>query len=134
MAENCVTVEIITPERVLLREQAESLIVPASGGYMGVLPGHAPLVTKLGIGVAGMKQGGKDLKVAISGGFMEVSNNRAVLLADVAEKAEEIDTARAERALARAEHRLHDKDAGVDLLRAELAMRRAIARMQATRK
>src|SRR5690606_26321207 len=109
-----ITLEVVTPERVVLREQVDSFVVPAKEGYLGVLPGHAPLVAELSIGVLTYKGDGKENTAAISGGFMEVAHDKAVLLADTAELAEEIDVDRAMRARQRAEERLAKKDPGLD--------------------
>lgn len=126
-----ITLEVVTPERVVLREQVDSFVVPAKEGYLGVLPGHAPLVAELNIGVLTYKGDGRENTAAISGGFMEVANDKAVLLADTAELAEEIDVDRAFRAKERAEERLAKRDPGLDVVRAEAALRRAMARLKA---
>lgn len=127
------TLEVITPERTVLDTvQVKSLIVPALDGLLGVLPGHAPLVAGLGIGVVKYKEAGKDryTKMAITGGFLEVSDDRAVLVADAAELASSIDVLRARQARDRAQARLRDRSALIDHARAELALRRALNRLQ----
>lgn len=126
-----ITMEVVTPERVVIREQVDSLVVPAAEGYLGVLPGHAPIVAQLGIGVLSYKQEGKEATAAVSGGFMEVAGDKAVLLADTAELAGEIDVERAKRSKERAEERLAKRGADLDVARAEAALRRAMARLKA---
>lgn len=125
-----ILMEVVSPERLVIREEIESLIVPASGGYLGVLPGHAPLITGLVPGVVEYKAEGSTTKMAISGGFMEVYANKATILADTAERREEIDLERAKRAKERAERRLRERAADLDVQRAELALRRALARIK----
>jgi len=112
-------------------EDVESLVVPAALGYLGVLPGHAPLVTALDIGVIKYKREGKTRKMAISGGFMEVINNKVIVLADTAEPGDQIDLARAEQAKERARKRLAERGADLDVKRAELALKRAMSRIKA---
>lgn len=124
-------VEIITPERLVLRGEAESLILPATEGYLGVLPRHAPYLAGLNVGVIRYRQGGNLKRVAVSGGFFEVNRNKVVVLADTAEKGEEIDIARARRAKERAERRLAERAPDLDVRRAEFALRRALARLRA---
>jgi len=123
--------EVITPERVALRENISSLVVPGSYGYLGIRAGHAPLVTDLVPGVVTFILAGKKEKMAVSGGFLEVSANKITLLADTAERHAEIDVARAKRAMERAERRLRRHKEGLSVMRAELAVRRALARIQA---
>lgn len=132
MAET-LTLEVITPERAVLdKVEVKALIVPALDGLLGVLPGHAPLVAGLGIGVVKYKEDGADryTKMAITGGFLEVSDNHAVLVADAAEKADSIDLLRARQARDRAQARLRDRSALIDYARAELALQRALNRLQ----
>jgi F-type H+-transporting ATPase subunit epsilon len=126
-----IVMEVVSPERLVLREEVDSLVAPGSNGYLGILPGHAPLVTGLAPGVLEYKIEGKENKLAISGGFMEVYENKATILADTAERKEEIDLERAKRAKERAEKRLRERPEGLDVQRAELALRRALARIKA---
>lgn len=131
---NVLDLEVVTPEKVLLKEKVTSLIVPATEGYVGVLYNHAPLITGLKPGVVKYRLGeGKgDLRVlSISTGFMEVAHNVATLLVDTAERPEDIDVERAKAAKARAEKRLHERHPGLDVHRAELALHKALARIQA---
>ncbi|WP_366923714.1 F0F1 ATP synthase subunit epsilon [Metallumcola ferriviriculae] len=133
MADKKLTVEVVTPERSVAGKEIDSLVVPASEGYLGVLPGHAPLVTGLQVGVITMKNGGQDETIAISGGFMEVIEDKVTIMPDTAETAAEIDAARAERAKERAEERLEKRPEGLDAARAEAALQRAIARIKAVK-
>ena len=130
MADKSIKFEVVTPE-VVFSEDVESLVVPAALGYLGVLPGHAPLVTALDIGVIKYKREGKTRKMAISGGFMEVINNKVIVLADTAEPGDQIDLARAEQAKERARKRLAERGADLDVKRAELALKRAMSRIKA---
>ncbi|MEL7567305.1 MAG: F0F1 ATP synthase subunit epsilon [Dehalobacterium sp.] len=131
MAEKSIKFEVVTPEKVVFSADIDSVVVPAALGYLGVLPNHAPLVTALDIGVIKLKQEGKIEKMAISGGFMEVIDNKAVVLADTAEMGDQINLARAEDAKERAKRRISEHAADLDLLRAELALKRAISRIKA---
>ncbi|KNZ68413.1 ATP synthase F1 subunit epsilon [Thermincola ferriacetica] len=131
MADKQVKVEIVTPERIVFSEEVEFVVVPGEEGYLGILANHAPIVAALKIGVMKVIQNQKEIKLAISGGFMEVSKNKLVVLADTAERGDEIDVARARAAKERAEQRLASRTHDIDLVRAELALRRAIARIKA---
>jgi len=131
MAEKSIKFEVVTPERIVLADDIESVIVPAALGYLGVLPNHAPLVTALDIGVIKYKKEGKTKKMAISGGFMEVIDNKVVVLAGTAEPGDKIDLARAEQAKERAKRRLAERSPDLDVARAELALKRALSRIKA---
>lgn len=131
MADKTIKLEVVTPEKVVLTADVEAIKVPASLGYLGVLPNHAPLVTGLQVGVITFKQNGKTNKMATSGGFMEVVNNKAVVLADTAELGDEIDLQRAMAARDRAKQRLIERHPGIDLARAEVALRKALTRIKA---
>ncbi len=131
MADKNLTVEIVTPERMVFSEPAEMVVVPGVEGYLGILPLHAPIVSGLEIGVLKVVNGGKEAKIAISGGFMEVSNDRVVVIADTAEQGNEIDVLRAKSAQERAEQRLNNRTADIDAARAETSLRRAVARLRA---
>ena len=131
MADKNIVVEIVTPERMVYSESADFVVVPGIEGYLGILPLHAPIVSGLNIGLLKVIKEGKESKVAISGGFMEVNENKTVILADTAEHSDEIDVDRANAALERAEQRLANKSFDVDVARAEMAMRRALTRLKA---
>ncbi|CEP68441.1 ATPase, F1 complex, delta/epsilon subunit [Moorella glycerini] len=124
--------EVITPERVTLKAEAESIIAPGVLGYLGVLPGHAPLITPLKAGVVTYRpEGGGEERLAVSGGFLEAGPEHVVILADTAEKAAEIDVERARQARERAARRLRERPPGLDVARAEAALQRATARLKA---
>ena len=128
------SVEIVTPERVLFSsDQVVSLTVPAWEGSLGVMAFHAPMVAALRIGVITVKLAdGEEVRISTTGGFMEVADNKAVILCDVAELDKEIDVERAQRALERALARLRNfQDPTIDRERARRAKERALARLKA---
>lgn len=125
--------EIVTPEKQLFSGAVDSVTVPSTTGYLGILPGHAPLLAELGIGEVSYKIGERTDYLFCSWGFVEVLPDRVVLLAQEAELASDIDIKRAEEAKARAEKMLASKDAGIDFRRAELALLRAISRLEAVK-
>lgn len=125
--------EIVTPEKQLFAGAVDSVTVPSTTGYLGILPGHAPLLAEIGIGEVSYKIGGQTEFLFCSWGFMEVLPDRVVLLAQTAEAASDIDVKRAEEAKIRAEKYLASKDPGVDFERAELSMLRAISRLNAVK-
>ena len=132
------TLEIATPERLLLREEASEAQIPTPTGFIGVLPLHAPLLSSLGTGVLTYTVGGQPHRMAVSGGHVEVLPDHVRVLARRAEKAAEIDIDRAERAFKRAQERLGQAGAdstsmGIDLARAMDAMYRAQARLEAAK-
>ena len=127
--------DIVTPERTMLSEEAQSIQLPASSGSLGILAGHAPLLAELGVGecVVKLPTGAEEL-LAIAGGFVEVSRERVTVLADTAEFASAIDTNRAEASLARARELLASVDgSGVSREEAADAARRAQARLRVAR-
>src|SRR4029077_17765639 len=110
-----ISVDILTPERRVLQAQADSVVVPAFDGELGILANHTPLVAELQAGQIRMRTG-EDVQVfAVSGGFVEVQNNHVVVMAETAEMAHEIDIERARQAAERAKAALHSPSAGVDL-------------------
>src|SRR5215472_6167070 len=127
---------VVTPEKQLLRERDVEMQLPGAGGAIGVLPGHAPLITELGIGeLSYAGPGGKQAtSFSVVRGFAEVLPDRVTVLAETGERAEEIDVARAEAALQRAEKRLASQDANIDWDRASVALQRALIRIQVARK
>ncbi|NPV74707.1 MAG: F0F1 ATP synthase subunit epsilon [Pelotomaculum sp.] len=131
MSDKTQRLEIVTPQRKVFSEDVSFLVAPGTEGELGVLPNHAPLITSLNIGIMRIQQEGKTLKVVVTGGFMEVRDNKVTVLANAAERAEEIDVARAEAARRRAEERLAKKTPDIDVLRAELALKRALTRLKA---
>jgi F-type H+-transporting ATPase subunit epsilon len=127
---------VVTPERQLLRETVVEVTIPGLDGELGILPGHAPLITELGIGELRYRTStsSQPVLLAILRGFAEVLPDRVTLLAETAERAEEIDLARAEAAKARAEQRLASNDTNIDWDRASVALQRAVIRIQVARK
>jgi len=135
MGENTFMLEMVTPEQILLEDEVQFMVAPAVEGELGVLRNHAPLVAALDIGVLRYKDsGGTEKRVAISGGFFEVIDNVARVLAETAERGDEIDVLRAKAAKERAEKRLAQRSEEVDFTRAQMALRRAIARIKAAEK
>jgi F-type H+-transporting ATPase subunit epsilon len=125
------TVEIVTPERVVFNETGvESVTLPGSEGELTVLPSHAPLMTSLRPGPLTFRRGGFETDVALSGGFLEVRDDKVTVLADTAERADEIDAARAEEARQRAAARLATREGEMDIARAMAALERAQARLR----
>ena len=126
------TLEVATPTRLVVAETADEIVVPGRQGYFGVLPGHAPLLTTLGVGELMYRVGRDEHYLAVAGGFAEVRNDKVIVLADSAERPEEIDRARAEQAKERAERRLSGRgsDDATDYARATAALARALTRLQ----
>ena len=123
---------VVTPQRQLLREKVASVQLPGASGELGILPGHAPLITELGNGELSYRasSGSEPVVLAVLSGFAEVLPDRVTVLAETAERPEEIDVQRAKEALARAEKRLASADANVDWDRATVALQRALVRIQ----
>jgi F-type H+-transporting ATPase subunit epsilon len=126
--------EIATPDRLLVRERVTEAQIPALNGYIGVLPGHAALLSKLGTGDLTYVAEGRRRHLAVSDGYLEVLGDHVRVLARVAEKADEIDLHRAEDALKRANERLLHPELGLDVARALNAVKRAQARLDAAKK
>jgi len=126
--------DVVTPTRHLLTAEADEVVIPAEDGYFGVLPGHHPLISTLGTGEVMIRLNGRRQYLAIHGGFAEVLANRVILLCDVAEKAEDIDLERAQDAERRARQRLTHPPADLDFARAQVALQRAIIRVQVAKK
>ena len=127
------TLEIVTPDRALLREEVDEVVVPGSEGDFGVLPGHTPLLSMLRIGELWYRQGQEKHYLAVAFGFVEVLPDRVTVLAQVGERAQEIDIARAERAKQRAEQRLaqpHLTPVDLDIERARIALMKSLLRLQ----
>jgi F-type H+-transporting ATPase subunit epsilon len=122
--------EIVTPDRSLVREEVDEVQVPGSEGYLGVLPGHTPLLTTLSVGELWFRVGQVKHFLAIAGGFAEVLPDRVTILAQIAERAEDIDLARAEAARKRAEDRLARPPQDFDFERARVALMRSLVRLQ----
>ena len=122
--------EIVTPDRALVREEVDEVQLPGSQGYFGVLPGHTPLLTMLKVGELWYRIGQEKHYLAIAGGFVEVLPDRVTVLAQIAERAQEIDVARAETAKQRAEERLARPAQDIDLDRARIALTKSLVRLQ----
>ena len=128
------TLEIVTPDRALLREEVDEVVVPGSEGYFGVLPGHTPLLSTLKVGELWYRQGQEKHYLAIAFGFVEVLPDRVTVLAQVAERAQDIDIAArrarqaARRAAARASRRPTQVD--LDIERARIALMKSLIRLQ----
>jgi F-type H+-transporting ATPase subunit epsilon len=127
---------VVTPERQLLQETVVAVTIPGQQGEIGVLPGHAPLMTELGIGELSYRtaNASQPVSIAVVRGFAEVLPDRVTVLAETAERAEEIDLQRADAAKARAEKRLTSNDPNIDWDRATVALQRALIRIQVVRK
>ncbi len=127
-----VKLDVVSAEGVVFSEDVDVVVAPGVEGQLGILPHHAPLMTMLQPGELLIRKGGADFSIAITGGFLEVRPDRIIILADAAERAEDIDVSRAEEAKRRAEERLHEqKDTGVDAARTEASLRRALVRLRA---
>jgi F-type H+-transporting ATPase subunit epsilon len=136
MLPDTIELVIVTPEKQLLRDKAVEVQLPGENGYLGVLPGHAPLITELGIGELSYHDasGKESDHIALIQGFAEVLADRVTVLAETAERAGEIDLQRAKDALARAQKRLSSGDPNIDLDRASIALQRALIRIQVATK
>ena len=126
------TLEIVTPDRALVREEVDEVVVPGAEGEFGILPGHTPLLATLKVGELWYRQGQDKHFLMIAFGFAEVLPTRVTILAQIAERAQDIDTSRAERAKQRAEERLARPTAQSDLdfERARVAMMKSLIRLQ----
>ncbi len=127
-----ILLEIVTPDRAIVREEVDEVVVPAFDGYLGVLPGHTPLLATLKVGELWYRQGQEKHYLAVAFGFLEVLPDQVTVLAQVSERPEEIDVQRAERAKQRAEERLAQPSAPADLdfERARIAMMKSLIRLQ----
>ena len=136
MLPEAIQLVVVTPERQLLRETVVEVDIPGSEGQLGVLPGHAPLMTEIGIGELSYRASTsrQPVTLAVIQGFAEVLPDRVTVLAETAERAEEIDVARAEAAKARAEQRLASNDTNIDWDRAMVALQKSLIRIQVARK
>lgn len=122
--------EIVTAERLVLSDDVDMINAPTKDGRVGILPRHSPLLTVLDVGELDIIKDGVTTPYAVSGGFMEVLPNRVTILADTAERADEIDEARAEEARRRAEEQIAQRQSDQDLARAEAELRIEINRLK----
>ena len=125
--------EVVTPEQVMVRQEVDSVVASGSEGEFGVLPGHTYFLSSIVPGELRYKTGSKTEIMTVMSGFAEVSDNKVSLLVDAAERAQEIDLERARRAMERARERMV-KEKDIDFLRAEIALKRAIARVRVAEK
>ena len=124
------TLEIVTPDRSVVAEKVDEVEIPGAEGYFGVLPGHTPLLAMLQVGELWYRKGSETVYMSIAFGFAEVLPDRVTILAQLAERADEIDIARAEAAKRRAEERITQPAAEMDYERARIAMMKALIRLQ----
>lgn len=122
--------EVITPERRVIQDEVDMVIVPASEGLVGILPHHAPLFTSLGSGEMRVKKGTLEYSFTVFGGFMDVREGRVTVLTDLAEHAEEIDERRAQEAREQAQQILEAPPSAADEARARAALQRALVRLR----
>jgi F-type H+-transporting ATPase subunit epsilon len=122
--------QIVSADRSLINERADEVEIPGSEGYLGVLPGHTPLLTTLQVGLLWYRQGQEKHYLSVAFGFAEVQPDRVTILAEIAERADEIDTARAEAAKRRAEERLSKPIGDMDFERARISLLKSLIRLQ----
>lgn len=127
-------VEIVTPDKLVVTDVAEEMQIPGKKGYLGILPGHAPLITELAVGEISYRKNGITNYLAVAWGFAEVLSDKVTVLAETAERADEIDVPRAQEAAKRAEARLKSTDPDTDFRRAQVALERALIRIQVATK
>jgi F-type H+-transporting ATPase subunit epsilon len=134
---NHLTLEIVTPDRAIVHEEVDEVQLPGTEGYLGILPGHTPLLTSMGAGQVWYRKGTEKVYLSIAFGFAEVLPDRVRLLAMIAERAEEIDLSRAETQKKRAEELIQAARSGqanVDLERARVSLMKAMIRIQVATK
>jgi F-type H+-transporting ATPase subunit epsilon len=130
-----IRLDIVTAEKLVYSEDVDEVVAPGIIGQLGILPHHSPLMTMLSPGELQVKQDGNEINLAVSGGFMEVRPDRVTILADTAERSEEIDLARAEEARKRAEQAKAEAPVSAEAsLAAEAALKRALARIKVARR
>jgi F-type H+-transporting ATPase subunit epsilon len=122
--------EIVTPEKMVVRDVAEEAQIPGKNGYLGILPGHAPLITELAVGEITYRSSGRIHSISVAWGFAEVLPDKVTILAETAERPEEINVPRAQEALQRAEDALKKGQTEQDFTAAEDALKRAETRLQ----
>jgi F-type H+-transporting ATPase subunit epsilon len=122
--------QIVSADRSLVNERVDEVVIPGADGYFGVLPGHTPLLALLGMGELWYRQGQEKHYLALAFGFAEVQPDRVTILAQIAERADDIDTARAEAAKKRAEERMARPSVDMDFERARIAMLKSLVRLQ----
>ncbi len=126
-----IRLDVVTAERMVYSDDVDMVVAPGFEGQLGILPHHTPLMTSLLPGELRIKKGSEEVSLVISGGFLEVRPDKVVVLADTAERADEIDVERAEAARRRAQERLsQERELGIDGARAEASLRRSLARLR----
>ena len=125
-----IKLDVVTAERVVFSDEVDVIVAPGIEGQLGVLPHHAPLMTILKPGELLVRKDGEEFSLVITGGFLEVRPDRVIVLADAAERVEEIDMARAEEAKRRAQEQLRERPPEVDAAQAQAALLRALARLK----
>src|SRR3990172_2769941 len=125
---------IVTPDRQVVREDVQEAQIPGREGYLGILPSHAPLISELKVGEISYRRGKEVRHLAVTWGFVEVLPEQVTVLAETAERAEEIDVARAQSAKERAERPLKNPNPDTDISRATVALERALIRLQVASK
>jgi F-type H+-transporting ATPase subunit epsilon len=126
--------EIVTPEKLVVKDVAEEAQIPGKNGYLGILPGHAPLITELGVGEISYRVGGMNKNVSVAWGFAEVLPNKLTILAETAERPDEIDVNRAKRAKQRCEEELKAGGPDLDYDAVQTALARAETRLDVAKK
>jgi F-type H+-transporting ATPase subunit epsilon len=126
--------EIVTPDKLVVKDAAEEMQIPGKNGYLGILPGHAPLISELAVGQISYRNGSETHYLCVAWGFAEVLPDKVTILAETAERGEDVDCARADKAKERAEKRLTSGDPEVDVDRAQNALAKANNRLQAAAK
>ena len=135
MAENKITLKIVTPTRELYNSPVDMVIMRTKSGDVGILHGHQPMVTVLDYGILRIQNDGdEELKATVFGGFAEIDSETITILSDAAEWPDEIDVHRAQAAKERAEKRLREQNTDTDLMRVQLSLRRALIRLDVTNK
>jgi F-type H+-transporting ATPase subunit epsilon len=127
-------VEIVTPEKMVVKEEAEEMQIPGKNGYLGILPGHAPLITELAVGEITYRKGGSTHYLSVAWGFAEVLPDKVTILAETAERPDEIDIGRAQEAKRRAEEEFKAGKTEDDFTHAEDALKRAETRLDVAQK
>jgi F-type H+-transporting ATPase subunit epsilon len=125
-----IDLQIVTPDRMLVQDRVDEVQIPGAEGYLGVLPGHTPLLASLAVGELWYRKGQEKTYLSIAFGFAEILPDRVKIRARIAERAEDVDLARAEAARKRAEERLHQLKAEIDQERARVALIKSVTRIQ----
>jgi F-type H+-transporting ATPase subunit epsilon len=126
--------EIVTPEKMVVKDVAEEMQIPGKNGYLGILPGHAPLITELAVGEISYRKGGHTYYLSVAWGFAEVLQDKVTILAETAEKPQEINVKRAQESKQKAEEALKTGKTEDDFTRAEDALKRAETRLEVAEK